>query len=92
MYNHRFAFSDSMLSLLHQQTRTWKIPAGIPEGVPTGNKTGELDNCENDAAIVYAPYGPFMLSVMSYNIQYPGYAQAMIRTIASTVYDYLAAY
>lgn len=92
MYNHRFACSDLMLSLLHQQTRTWKIPAGIPEGVPTGNKTGELDNCENDAAIVYAPYGTFTLSVMSYNLQYTGYAQAMIRTIASTVYDYLAAY
>ena len=92
MYNHRFSYSEAMLSLLRQQTRTWKIPAGIPEGVPTGNKTGELENCENDAAIVWAPYGPFMLSVMSYNVQYTGYAQAMIRQIASAVYDWLSVY
>ncbi len=90
MYNHRFSYSEAMLSLLQQQTRTWKIPAGIPAGVPTGNKTGELENCENDAAIVWAPYGTFTLSVMSYNLQSTENAQAMIRQVASAVYDYLA--
>ena len=43
--------SAKILELLKQQTRTWKIPAGVPEGVVTANKTGELSDTENDVCI-----------------------------------------
>ena len=89
MANNKLRYSSEMISLLKQQTRTSKIPAGIPAGIVTGNKTGELDNTENDVAIVYAPKGTYILSVMSTSLTSTAHAREMIRTISSMVYQYL---
>ena len=48
-----------------QIQRTSKIPAGVPKEVKTGNKTGELDNVDNDAAIIWAPDCTYILCIMS---------------------------
>lgn len=61
--------ADDMLALLKQQQFTWKIPAGVPDDVVTANKTGELSDTENDAAIIFAPKGTYILSVMSTSLQ-----------------------
>ena len=42
-----------MYRLLKMQTRKNKIPAQMPSDVKVANKTGELDNVENDAGIIY---------------------------------------
>lgn len=81
--------SARMLELLKQQTRTWKIPAGVPEGVVTANKTGELSDTENDAAIVYGPGGDYILCVTSTGLADAGTAQQNIVTISGMVYAYL---
>lgn len=73
--------SAQMLSLLKAQTRTWKIPAGVPSGVVTANKTGELDEVNNDAAIVFAPYGTYVLVVLT-----SGGTIADIKKLSSLVY------
>ena len=78
-----------MLSLLKQQTRKTKIPAGIPSGIVTGNKTGELGGTENDTAIIYGPKQTYVLSIMSTNLVSNSNAQAVIRNISSIVYNYL---
>ena len=91
MYSGKFMYSKSMLSLLKQQTRTWKIPAGLPGGILTGNKTGELTDTENDTAIIFSPRGPYVLSVLSTSIQNVHRAQLMIRTISSKVFSFLNA-
>lgn len=57
--------SDEMLGLLTQQYWREKIPAGVPQGVVTANKTGELDEVQNDAAIVFAPGGTYILVVLT---------------------------
>ena len=58
--------SDFILTCLKNQERVSKIPAGIPKEIPTANKTGELDGqVENDAAIVWAPDGTYILCIMS---------------------------
>lgn len=57
-----------MLALLKQQTRTTKIPVGILDEIVTGNKTGELNDTENDVAIIYGPNYTYVLSVMSTNL------------------------
>ncbi|MCH5212003.1 MAG: serine hydrolase [Oscillospiraceae bacterium] len=54
-------YSEKILNYLKQQQHTQKLPSGVPEGVETANKTGELEYVQGDAAIVYAPSGPYIL-------------------------------
>ena len=89
IYQGNLRYSDRMLSLLKQQTRKTKIPAGIPSGIVTGNKTGELGGTENDTAIIYGPKQTYVLSIMSTNLVSNSNAQAVIRNISSIVYNYL---
>ena len=78
--------SAQMLSLLKQQQRTSKIPAGIPSGVVTANKTGELNTVQNDAAIIFAPYGTYILVVLTENGYIP-----QIRSFSTLVYNAMQA-
>ena len=89
IYQGNLRYSDRMLSLLKQQTRKTKIPAGVPSGIVTGNKTGELGGTENDTAIIYGPKQTYVLSIMSTNLVSNSNAQAVIRNISSIVYNYL---
>lgn len=50
--------------LLRQQIRD-RIPRGVPPGVPVGNKTGNWTNATHDVAIIYAPWGTYVLAVLS---------------------------
>lgn len=59
--------SERILQDLKDQRRTGKIPAGVPDDVETANKTGELDNVDNDAAIVWSPSCTYILCIMSSN-------------------------
>ena len=77
--------SARLLQDLRNQTRCWKIPAGLPGGVASANKTGELADVENDVAIVYGPSCTYILCVMSDGVA-PGIAQSNIIDISSTVY------
>lgn len=54
--------SEEMLELLMEQQSTGKIPAGVPEGVLTANKTGETDEVQHDAAIVFGEETDYTLS------------------------------
>ena len=49
---------------LDEETVLKKIPAGVPSGIETGNKTGELDNVDNDAAIVWSPNATYILVII----------------------------
>ena len=59
--------SERILEDLIDQKRRGKIPAGVPDDIETGNKTGELDNVDNDAAIIWSPSGTYILCIMSTN-------------------------
>lgn len=87
VYNGSVPYADSMLSLLKQQERTGKIPAGIPSGVVTANKTGELETVENDAAIIFAEGQPYILCVMSGKLAGPQNARDTIVALSSEVYQ-----
>lgn len=88
LYNGEIPHSDEMISLLKQQTRTTKIPAGVPYGVMTANKTGELDYVQNDAAIVYGDT-PYIICVMSENLSSSEMAVQSIADISKWVYEYV---
>lgn len=74
--------SAQMLSLLKAQTRVSKIPAGVPSDVVTANKTGELNAIQNDAAIIFAPSGTYVLVVMT-----NGGSVANIKKLSKLVYN-----
>lgn len=87
--------SADMLALLKAQTRIGKIPSGVPSGVETANKTGELSAgdglgvVENDIAIVFDKEHPYVLCVLSNNIQNNSSAQETIKKISADVYQYM---
>ena len=82
--------TDAMYSLLKLQERRNKIPANLPEGVKVANKTGELDDVENDAGIIYSTAKGIDLVVcfMSQNLTDSGAAQASIAQDARLIYGY----
>ncbi len=88
IYNGNFKHSKDMIKLLEAQTRTMKIPAGVPAEVKTANKTGELDDCQNDAAIVYSKR-PYIICVMSDGTS--GYQEPIdaIVDISTAAYNYI---
>jgi N-acetylmuramoyl-L-alanine amidase len=91
VYLGRLAGSEKMLDYLKQQERTSKIPAGVPAGVETANKTGELDNVENDVAIVFAGDNPYVISVMTDNLSDTSAARSWIVQLSGVVYEYMTA-
>ncbi len=82
--------TDSMYNLLCQQQRRHKIPAQMPDGVGVANKTGELDNVENDAAIVYntAKGQDLIIVFMSQDLGSTGSAQGTISSLSRSIYSY----
>ena len=98
IYNETLVNADAsadMLALLQAQTRTSKIPAGVPDNVTTANKTGELSDpenlgvVENDISIIFAKGHPYVLCVLSNNIQNNSSAQETISKISADVYKYM---
>lgn len=77
--------SEDFLGLLLNQTHINKIPAGLPEGTKCANKTGDTDEVQHDAAIVYSPGGDYIIAVMSTNC---GAAIPNIQNISNVVYKY----
>ena len=87
VYYGRLSGSEKIMSYLKQQDRTNKIPAGVPQGVETANKTGELDNVENDVAIVFAEGHPYVISVMTSDLQDASAARSWMVDLSKEVYD-----
>ncbi len=83
-----FKHSKEMLRTLENQSRVSKIPAGIPLNVTIANKTGELDDVQNDAAIVFAKR-PYIICIMTDGIS--GYQEPIdaIVDISHKTYNYL---
>lgn len=81
--------SGKMLELLMGQETTYKIPEGLPAGVKCANKTGETEETEHDAAIIYGTDTDYILCVMSSGIQSEDEAVGVINSISSRVYYYL---
>ncbi len=89
IYEGRFPHTSDMMNYMEHQDRKHKLPAGVPENVRTANKTGELEDCQNDACIVFTKY-PYIIVVMVddvYDYQIPIDA---IADISTATYNYIA--
>lgn len=77
--------SKEMLSILKQQELRAKIPDGIPEGVVVANKTGEYDDRQHDAAIVFSKGADYVIVVMTGG---DPNSISHIQAVSRTVYTY----
>ena len=84
------AHTDAMYSLLKMQQRRNKIPANLPDGVKVANKTGELDDVENYAGIIYntAKNIDLVVCFMSQDLTDSSEAQAVIAQDSRLIYCY----
>ena len=88
IYEGKFDHSKNMLHLLGEQDRKLKIPAGVPSNVRTANKTGELEDVQNDVAIVYTKY-PYIIAVMSDGVEDYQIPIDAVVDISRVTYDYI---
>ena len=53
-----------MLTVMKKQKMRSKIPGDLPRTIEVANKSGELENIENDAGIVYTDKGAYALAIL----------------------------
>ncbi len=85
------SYSKKMLDLLRWQKLNTKIPKYLPENLIIAHKTGELDEFNHDAGIVFAPNGDYLIVVMSKSDIASRYlAEERIAIISREVYKYFS--
>lgn len=78
------ASRDEMLSLLAQEWFREGIVAGVPEGTTLAHKSGRFDTATHDAAVVWGPDGPYVITVLTDGSG----AWAPIAAISAAVWQY----
>lgn len=80
--------SRDMESLLLGQEIDYKIPDSLPSEVVSASKTGEVEGCENDTAIVYSPGGDYIICIMSNGWSDDAAAVSRIHSLSEAVYAF----
>ena len=91
IYNHELVshFASFRFEiLLNKQQVNYKIPGGLPEGTHISHKTGEVEDTESDAAIIYTPYGDYIFCILSNHLTSTKDAVEHIHEITELVYNY----
>jgi beta-lactamase class A len=79
-----------MLEILSRQEFNDEIPAGLPPGTRVAHKTGSITGVHHDAAIVYLPnQSPYVLVVLTKNIQDDRVARTLIADLSRLVYEHV---
>ena len=63
------AARDGAIDTLKRQKYSDRIPAGLPENVIVAHKTGSIKGVRNDAGIVYAEAGPYVIALFSKGLE-----------------------
>lgn len=61
----------AIIDILKRQKYGDRIPQQLPEGTVVAHKTGSLRGIRNDAGIVYAPDGPYVVSLFAKRLADP---------------------
>jgi beta-lactamase class A len=80
--------SDKLIALLETSQINDRIPAKLPQGLKIAHKTGELSGVRNDAGIVFLDGNPYIIVLMSQNLQYEDDGVELLANISKDVYDY----
>jgi beta-lactamase class A len=83
IYLHRdqFLYSEMLQLLLGQTIRT-KIPSKFPEEILIANKTGELENVENDVALILDDENPLAIVILTEDVHGNGIVREAIGNFA----------
>lgn len=81
---------EAMLEMLRGQLVRDRIPWFLPDDVEIAHKTGRLYEYANDAGIVYAPAGPFVLVLLTASDDTLGPGYEAIRELAGMAYEAFA--
>lgn len=82
--------TTEMMDLLKKQQLNDRLPKYLPEGTVVGHKTGELGLVKHDAGIVFAPYGDYIIVVLSESTN-PAAAAEREALLSKAVYEYFEA-
>lgn len=80
--------SKQMISMMLNQQINNLLPVGLPDGAQIAHKTGTLDSLLHDAGIIYGPTGPFVLVVMSSDLNSYNAAYDAFPKLAGRIYNY----
>lgn len=80
--------SDKIKEFLLLSNINNRLPAKLPEGVKTVHKTGELSRVRHDAGIVYLEGKPYVIVLMSKDLEYEDDGVELLAEISKDVYEY----
>jgi beta-lactamase class A len=84
---------DEDSSLMLQYLAQWQPAAWVRDGLPgdvtVAHKSGQLPGIRNDAAIVYAPSGPYVVVVLTDRLTDDFAGEAFIARVADLVHTHL---
>jgi beta-lactamase class A len=75
---------EQMIELLTHETFDNGVVAGVPKGTKVAHKTGNWSDATNDAAIVFAPRGQYLLVVLSDT----DHDSSVIKAVSELVYQH----
>ncbi len=79
--------SEEMLALLASQTVNDRLPALLPPGTRVAHKTGNWENANHDAGIVFSPGATYVIVVLT-DYGFGGDVSSRIARLSRAVYDY----
>lgn len=83
--------SDAMINILMDQQFRDVIPKYLPEEVPIANKTGSITALHHDAGIVYHPTHPYVLVLLSKNLEDFDAGTEILAKVSKRIYAYMEA-
>jgi beta-lactamase class A len=80
-------YSNLMLNILKRQQVRGRLDLYLPEDLVIAHKTGDLDNLEHDAGIVYVPDNEYIICVLTNETQTNMDGREIIGKISKMVYE-----
>jgi beta-lactamase class A len=77
----------AMIDILKRQKYGDRIPQHLPEGTDVAHKTGSIRGVRNDAGLVYAPAGPYTISLFAKRLADPIAGVAALARISKLIWE-----
>jgi beta-lactamase class A len=80
--------SDAIIDKLSKSKINDRIPANLPPETKIAHKTGDLALLRHDAGIVFLENNPYLIVLLSKNLEYEDEGAEVLANISKDVYDY----
>jgi len=81
------ASCDAIIDIMKRQKYTDRIPRYLPEGTAVAHKTGSLRGIRNDAGLVYAPDGPYVIGLFAKRLADPVAGVDALSAISRAIWE-----